>query len=312
MVEKSKIIKVIDYLKANKKIAFVIIIVSFILLFAIISSISRAIHRAILENREYSINPEQSEYIFECNSPNGEKCQTRIISGDFTNYNDITILDYYLHECSTSGNKFDCEWSQSLYDAYSSESLTKEAIPDSLEEITTLYIKDKNDIYSTALASKKITIKYTLSDKDKDAIMNASKDYNNNFSKKEEKKAEEESKTKAEEEKKKAEEEAKKKAEEEKKKAEEEAKKTEEEAKKKVEEQKKKESVSEIPNDEITTGIAACNRVSGSKIVKMTNLADSYWGGRDYEWMYRFQASGHTIVCAYNWKTGAARVTYSN
>lgn len=72
----------------------------------------------------------------------------------------------------------------------------------------------------------------------------------------------------------------------------------------------------QIPEDEVSTGIAACRRVAkdnyGLKI-KVTDFANGYVGNEDYAWMFVFKGSSYSMVtCQYHWKTGYAEIMYIN
>lgn len=213
-----KVERVINFIKKHKVLTIItalIVIIGF-------ARIKDNIYRSILTNRDYSLSIDEGDnYAFECNTIDGHKCQSRIISGSYSKFNGVGVFaDYY--ECSMDNNNYECEINTSLSDLYETYNIDIKNIPDEYISTIDISVKERENIFADNLASKKITIKYTISESDKNVIVSASEKWQ---------KHQEEEKAKAEAEKaKKKEEEAKKKEEEAIRKAE--AKKKEEESKK--------------------------------------------------------------------------------
>ncbi len=172
-----------------------------------ILTISRKAHKNELASRDYSIEFDEKEYSFDCNTNDGSSCSTKIISGSYSQYTDVEVtLNDYAGYCSMSAGKFECEMRASLHDLYATNNFDNSTLPSVIEDVITIGIKEKDSsMFDSALFSKKMTVTYKLSESDKANIVKANADWVKQEKERKEKAAAEEAK-KAEEEAKKTEE----------------------------------------------------------------------------------------------------------
>lgn len=162
-----KVERVINFIKKHKVLTIItalIVIIGF-------ARIKDNIYRSILTNRDYSLSIDEGDnYVFECNTIDGYKCQSRIISGSYSKFNGVGVFaDYY--ECSMDNNNYECEINTSLSDLYETYNIDIKNIPDEYISTIDISVKERENIFADNLASKKITIKYAISESDKNAIV---------------------------------------------------------------------------------------------------------------------------------------------
>lgn len=286
-----------------------VILFGVVILISVISVISKNNEIANERNRNYYINIDE-QFTFDCNAKYdggfSAYCENRFINGEFSNYD--TVEFSWLVSLTTNGNSF----SQELYD-YIDPSYYKKKdfnIDDLRNGIDKSYSFDlKNKVLNEIVASKMVKIHYNFSESDLGLISQLHDKWMAEEAEKEAK-ARQEAEEKA---RKEAEENAKKEAEE--KAAKEEAeRKAKEEAEKKATESG--DNPDQIPENEVYTGIAACQRVAKNSYglkIKTTEFANGYTGNEDYAWMFVFRGSSYNMVtCQYNWKTGYAEIMYVN
>ena len=278
-----------------------------IILISIISAVSKTSEIANERNRNYYIKIDE-QFTFDCNAKYdggfSAYCENRFINGEFSNYD--TVEFSWLVSLTTNGNSF----SQELYD-YVDPSYYKKKdfnIDDLRNGMDKSYSFDlKNKVLNEIVASKMVKIHYNFSESDLGLISQLHDKWMAEEAEKEAK-ARQEAEEKA---RKEAEENAKKEAEE---------KAAKEEAERKAREEAEKEATEsgnnpdQIPEDEVYTGIAACQRVAKNNYglkLRTTEFANGYTGNEDYAWMFVFRGSNYNMVtCQYNWKTGYAEIMY--
>lgn len=159
---------------------FLTVILGVLLIGAICFVISVAI-KGFKANRDYKLSFDKDEYVFDCNTSDGAECASRIISGEFSKYDDVIVAYDDIHECSLSADKFECETygHGSLSDYYQTEEFDTTLLPDSFETTMKISIVEKTDNLilnkGETYSSKNITIKYNLSETDKRLISNRQK-----------------------------------------------------------------------------------------------------------------------------------------
>lgn len=281
-------------------------------------------------------------------------CQPVTFDGEFSSYETTELRSSYTSDVdlTTDGDAFSvtvAPYRSSSFDYKSSYFSV-----DDLKKISTdIELKVYNSVLNKDMATQTVHITYALTDDETAQIETKHEEYvreqarkkaeceasagqwtGSRCKSKEELEAEEREKQeaakraeeakKAEEERKRQEEEAEKKRQEE-----EERKRREEEEAKRAEEEKSQsggsqssggssDSPSQIPQEEIWTGIAACKRAIKQAYgitVKDTEYSGGNWLGVDYVWVLKFRnySGAYTMVtCQYNWKTGAASSSYIN
>lgn len=159
---------------------FLTIILGVLLVGAICFCFSLVI-KGLKSHRNYELSFSQDEFVFDCNTSDGSECAPRIVSGDFSKYDDVTVVYSDIHECSINSNKFECGTYGylSLSDYYQTKEFDMALLPDSFEETMKISIVEKTDDLvlheGETYLSKNITIKFNLSDTDKRLIANRQK-----------------------------------------------------------------------------------------------------------------------------------------
>ncbi|MGN1313182.1 MAG: DUF6591 domain-containing protein [Candidatus Nanosyncoccaceae bacterium] len=159
---------------------FLTIILGVLLVGAICFAFSSVI-KGLKSHRNYELSFSQDEFVFDCNSSDGSECTPRIISGDFSKYDDIIVAHDDIHECSINSDKFECEMygHLTLSDYYKTKEFDATLLPDSFETTMKVSIIEKTDDLilhkGETYLSKNITIRFNLSDTDKRLIANRQK-----------------------------------------------------------------------------------------------------------------------------------------
>ena len=159
---------------------FLTIILGVLLVGAICFCFSSVI-KGLKSHRNYELSFSQDGFVFDCNTSDGSECTPRIISGDFSKYDDVIVAYSDIHECSINSNKFECGTYGylSLSDYYETKEFDMALLPDSFEKTMKISIVEKTDDLvwhkGETYLSKNITIKFNLSDTDKRLIANRQK-----------------------------------------------------------------------------------------------------------------------------------------
>ena len=161
---------------SNHKV-FVLLFIMFVpgLIMLPILMIGSSARNSELNSRDYELSVDIPTDGFACNATSTGECQARIISGTLKKYPNISVkLDDY-GDCSLNGNNFDCDYTAKLTDYYETENLSPESLPTEFERVVTISIDDGR--YIDERVSKKVTIKFTLSESDKTIISNLQQEY---------------------------------------------------------------------------------------------------------------------------------------
>lgn len=188
---------ILSFIKKHQVlVAFMVIIMSFGMMF-LLALIAPSKPESELEqtdaadDRSYELSFNESEYEFDCNTSDGKYCQTRIVNGTYSKYDGISVEGDFYSDCSTNGAEFECEIKGRLYDYYAVENFNLSLLPNTMEEIFTISLEE-GDYFGETYISKKITVKYNLSDRDKKLIEAAQKTWLKEEQEREAKKKEEE------------------------------------------------------------------------------------------------------------------------
>ena len=171
----------------HKFLALVAVLMVGGIIVSTISSIKMAARKSELDSRDYQLSIDALDESYACNAASSGECTQRIITGTLKSYPDIEVKIEGYHDCSLNGNSFECDYTLDLGDYYEVDNLSVESLPNEIEKVVTVSIKA--DGSSSDAASKKVTIKYTLSDSDKTIISNKQQEYVAEKAKKEEEKA---------------------------------------------------------------------------------------------------------------------------
>gem|GEM_PF-6001926 len=161
---------------SNHKV-FVLLFIMFVpgLIMLPILKIGTSARNSELNSRDYELSIDVPADGFACNATSTGECQARVISGTLKKYPNISVkLDDY-SDCSLNGNNFDCDYTAKLADYYETENLSPESLPAEFEKVVTISIDDGR--YIDERVSKKVTIKFTLSESDKTIISNLQQEY---------------------------------------------------------------------------------------------------------------------------------------
>lgn len=189
----------LDFFNQHKKSC--IIVFGVVLGVIIISAVSTAIKNGIEENRDYYISVDK-EYAFDCNASYDEKtkkisCEERTISGKFSEYPTVKIDGYIT--VHTDGDKFSIKPYNDIYKShYETDDFDIKKLEEDLSTNYIIYLKNMQ--LNKRFTETTISVRYKLSEADKELITKKHNDWKE-WKENEGAKAKAESKTKEQEQK---------------------------------------------------------------------------------------------------------------